>query len=430
MSEAEPNRSTQFARICAAALIIGSCVLTAIGGEAGGDHILPWLGTLAALTLVWLLSLRTKTISPALLLGTALAIRIAFLVMPTGYDVYRYVWEGRILLEGFNPYVHPPDDPLLTPFRDEIWKSVGHPGATAIYPPLTQWVFAAMASFGLGPFGYKVFFTLADIALCFLLCRRFGAKPALIYSWNPLAAVSFAGGGHYDSLFMLAMVFAWLCHKPGNQLPVKTALWLGASIALKWMAAPLGMWLVIDQWKKQGFMKALLTGTLVALPAVFTWGALSLWTDEWTLQLTPPAFSRVARSAEFIPAITEFIFQSGHIANHWFMLAMLASWIWVGLKCRTLLDAAQWGFLATYLLSPMLHAWYFVWALPFAVKSRNVGFITLAASGILYFMVHHTLEQPGGRWTFSWWERAAIWLPFIIGFAYSIIKARKESNGT
>ncbi len=111
---------TQYARICAAALIIGSCILTAIGGEAGGDHILPWLGTLAALTLVWLLSLRTKTISPTLPLGTALAIRIAFLIMPTGYNVYRYVWEGRILLEGFNPYVHPPDDPLLTPFRDEI----------------------------------------------------------------------------------------------------------------------------------------------------------------------------------------------------------------------------------------------------------------------------------------------------------------------
>ncbi|MDP3849641.1 MAG: hypothetical protein Q8Q59_03995 [Luteolibacter sp.] len=419
MSEAAPTPSTQYARICAAALIFGSCILTAIGGEAGGDHIFPWLGTLAALTLVWLLSLRTKTISPALLLGTALAIRIAFLVMPTGYDVYRYVWEGRILLEGFNPYVHPPDDPLLTPFRDEIWKSVGHPGATAIYPPLTQWVFAAMASFGLGPFGFKVLFTLADMALCGLLCRRFGAKPALIYAWNPLAAVSFAGGGHYDSLFMLAMVLAWLSFKPEESFYVKSALWIGASIALKWMAAPLGLWLVIHQWKTQGFKRAFLTGILVALPAFITWTALSLWTGEWTLQLMPPDFSRAARSAEFIPAITDVMFQNGRIANHWFMLAMLISWLWVGLKSRTLLEAAQWGFLATYLLSPMLHAWYFVWALPFAVKSRNAGFIALAASGIAYFLVHYTLEQPGGAWTFAWWERAVIWLPFLIGFLTS-----------
>ncbi len=59
---------------------------------------------------------------------------------------------------------------------------MGHPGATAIYPLLTQWLFAAMALFGLGPFGFKVLFTIADMALCVLLCRRFGAKSA---DWEP-----------------------------------------------------------------------------------------------------------------------------------------------------------------------------------------------------------------------------------------------------
>ena len=428
MSESIQTPSYNHARICAVSLIIGSCILTSIGGEAGGDHILPWLTTLAALTFIWLLSLRSKTISPALLLGTALAIRIAFLFMPTGYDTYRYVWEGRILLEGFNPYIHPPNDPLLSPFRDEIWKSVGHPGATAIYPPLTQWLFAAMASLGFGLLGFKILFTLADLYLCALLCKRFGAKPALIYAWNPLAALSFSGGGHYDSLFMLAMILAWLSFESNNRHHVTSSLWIGAAISLKWMAAPLGLWLVIHQWKNRSFKQAFLTGLLVATPALLTWTALSLWTGEWTLQLMPPVFSRVARSAEFVPAITDFIFQSGQIDNRWFMLAMLISWLWISLKCRTLLDAAQWGFLATLILSPMLHAWYFVWALPFAVKSKNYGYIALAASGILYYLVHYTLEQPGGKWAFTWWERAAIWLPFIIGFTISTIKRPNRSN--
>lgn len=426
MSKIAPSHSTYYPHICAAGLVLGSCILTSIGGEAGGDHILPWLTTLAALTIVWLLSLRAKNISPTLLLGTALAIRIAFLVMPTGYDVYRYVWEGRILLEGFNPYVHPPDDALLAPFRDEIWKSVGHQGATAIYPPLTQWLFAAMASLGFGLLGYKILFTLADLIICALLCKRFGAKSALIYAWNPLAAVSFAGGGHYDSLFMLAMVLAWFSFKPDYRFNTKSALWIGVSIALKWMAAPLGLWLVIHQWRNHKFKQAVLTGLLVVIPATLTWTALSLWTGEWTLQLMPPVFSRVARSAELIPAITNFIFQRGHIDNRWFMLAMLISWTLIGMKCRNFLDAAQWGFLATLVLSPMLHAWYFVWALPFAVNSKNVGYIALAASGILYYIVHHTLEQPGGKWSYTWWERAAIWLPFLIGFFFTSCNAAAE----
>jgi hypothetical protein len=428
MSEAAQNSSTHYARICAAALTIGACVLTAIGGEAGGDHILPWLTTLAALTLVWLLSLRSKSISPTLLLGTAIAIRLVFLFMPTGYDAYRYVWEGRILLEGFNPYVHPPNDPLLTPFRNEIWQSVGHPDATAIYPPLTQWLFAAMASLGIGLLGFKIVFAAADMALCALLSRKFGPRAALIYAWNPLAAVSFAGGGHYDSLFMIAMVLAWVMFQSENRFQTKTALWLGASIALKWMAAPLGLWLVIHQWKSRGFKNAVLTGGLVALPVILAWSALSLWTGEWSLQLMPPAFSRAARSAELIPAIADFVFQNGQLHNRWFMFAMVIAWICVGMKSRSFLEAAHWGFPATYILSPMLHAWYFVWALPFAVKSRNAGFIALAASGILYYLVHYTLEQPGGKWTFTWWERAGIWLPFIIGFTISTIKQSKKNN--
>lgn len=420
--------SLRHAPICAAGLIVGSCALTAIGGEAGGDHILVWIATLAALTWIWLLSLCSQTISPTLLLGTAIAMRIAFLFMPTGFDVYRYIWEGRILLEGFNPYVHPPEDPVLMPLRDDIWKSVRHPGATAIYPPLAQWVFAAMAYLGMGLSGFKILFTAADLLICGLLCKSFGARAAIVYAWNPLAALSFAGGGHYDSLFMLTMVLAWLSNNKVAGFPVRTAVWLGVSISLKWMAAPLGLWLVVHQWKMRGFKRAFLSGSLVALPAVLTWSALVVWTGEWTLQLMPPVFSSTARSAEWIPALADCVFRVGQLHNHWFLGMLVLVWIIVAMKARTFLSAAEWGFLATYLLSPMLHAWYFVWALPFAVHSRNAGFIALAASGITYFMVHHTFEGPGGTWTFTWWERSLIWFPFMIGFLISSIKKRTEAK--
>ena len=64
-----------FAYACAAILVSGSFLLTFIGGEGGGENPLPWLATLAGLTLVWLVSLSSKSISPALLLCTAVAIR-------------------------------------------------------------------------------------------------------------------------------------------------------------------------------------------------------------------------------------------------------------------------------------------------------------------------------------------------------------------
>ncbi len=410
--------------VCALLLVVGSVLLTAIGGEAGGDHALPWLAALSALTLVWLFSLQAKTVSPALLLGVALVIRIVFLCMPTGYDTYRYLWEGRILFEGFNPYVHPPNDAELSAFRDESWKSVSHPGATAIYPPFAQFLFAAMAPLGMGLLGIKIVFAAADLILCALLCRKFGAHAAVIYSWNPLAAVSFAGGGHYDSLFILAMVIAWLAFRDDDRFPWFAGLLIGAAIGLKWMAAPLGIWLVFHLWRNHGAAKAVMIGGIIAAPVVLSWIAISAWTGEWTLQLMPPVFSRVARSAEFIPVITDYLFRSGQLHNRWYMAAIVIGWIIVALKSRSLQQAAEWGFLVTFLLAPMMHAWYFVWALPFAVRSKNLGFIALAASGILYFLVHHNMEQPGGSWTFTWWQRCLIWFPFIIGFAASARKKR------
>jgi hypothetical protein len=51
---------------------------------------------------------------------------------------------------------------------------------------------------------------------------------------------------------------------------------------------------------------------------------------------------------------------AGPIDNRWFLGALILAWIGVGVKCRSPLNAAEWGFLATYVLSPMLHAWYFV----------------------------------------------------------------------
>lgn len=409
-------------------LLLGSGLLTSIAGEAVGEPIVPWLCTLAVLTLVWLLSLASKPVSPGVLMGVAILIRLIFLIMPTGYDAYRYVWEGNVLLHGFNPYLHPPDDPLLEALRDTQWDSIGLRGATAIYPPLVLWLFAGLSSLGLGVWGFKLVFTLADLALCGVLLARFGSKATRIYAWCPLVALSFAGGGHYDSLFMLAMVLAWLVDQREAGFPWRTAVLLGVAIAFKWMALPIGLWLVIHDFRQRGLRNALLTGMLVGAPVVLAYGALSLWTGEWTLQLMPPYFSRTARSMEFLPVIIDYLAGAGQLDNRVFFALLLAVWIMVAVRSRSFLVAAEWSFFATYLLSPMLHAWYLVWMLPFAVQSRNPGSIALAASGIVYFIVHYNMNQPGGAWSYTGWQRGVIWLPFIVGFLMVRTNIRKSVN--
>ena len=53
------------------------------------------------------------------LLLVALVLRLFLIAAPVSDDVYRYVWEGRVRLAGFNPYLLAPDDPALAHLRDE-----------------------------------------------------------------------------------------------------------------------------------------------------------------------------------------------------------------------------------------------------------------------------------------------------------------------
>ena len=114
-----------------------------------------------------------KAISPALLLGTALAIRLTFLFMPTGFDVYRYVWEGPNfvrIIQPLPPSARRPSTGRISAMRSgnpsviqEPRRSI-HRSPSGCSPPWPR--------SGWGPLGFKIVFTAADLALCGLLCSR------------------------------------------------------------------------------------------------------------------------------------------------------------------------------------------------------------------------------------------------------------------
>ena len=67
-------------------------------------------------------------------------------LIPTSYttsdDVHRYLWEGKVIANGFNPYTASPNDSSLAHLRDENYEKVTFKHIPAIYPPLSQAVFA------------------------------------------------------------------------------------------------------------------------------------------------------------------------------------------------------------------------------------------------------------------------------------------------
>ena len=131
-------------------------------------------------------------------------------------DIYRYIWEGRLQIEGVNPYRHAPSDPELIPYRDDVYERINNKELPAIYPPVMQWVFALGALPGRSPLIMKCLFVAADLALIVALgaLLRASGLPAarsLIYAWNPLAVMEVAGSGHNDPVALLFLVVCVVC---------------------------------------------------------------------------------------------------------------------------------------------------------------------------------------------------------------------------
>lgn len=190
-------------------------------------------------------------------------------------DFHRYLWDGRVLLEGVNPCRYSPAEVesasagmeadargrlvrLLNcePEVKRIFDRIEHRTVPSLYPPLSQAVFGAAA--WLTPEHWPVIaqvralksvllvFDLATILLVVALLRELGLPPSLVvaYAWCPLVLKEFANSGHHDSIAVcLTTATLWLLLRAvrareadGTRVP--TWVWhVGAAFA--WAAAVL-----------------------------------------------------------------------------------------------------------------------------------------------------------------------------------------------
>lgn len=49
-------------------------------------------------------------------------------------DLHRYLWEGKVVLHGHNPYLHAPASPELADLQDDGSRLVGYPKLPSPYP--------------------------------------------------------------------------------------------------------------------------------------------------------------------------------------------------------------------------------------------------------------------------------------------------------
>lgn len=179
---------------------------------------------------------RWRWIELGLILGGALLLRAMLLPLDPflSKDSWRYLWDARVTLLGYSPYVYGPGDPRLAYLRDFIYNNSAFRNVPTVYPPGAQAMY--VLSYLLAPSNLpflKGIFMLFDLATCgalaYLLHRR-GLDPSrtLLYAWCPLPIIEFAIQGHLDATTLAFSILALVCAQ---------ATWRGSRVLTGFLVA-------------------------------------------------------------------------------------------------------------------------------------------------------------------------------------------------
>ena len=164
-------------------------------------------------------------------------------------DIYRYIWDGRVLAAGINPYRYFPADPALASLRDAaIFPHINRVDTAAtIYPPVAQFFFLIVTRFGGNVTAMRLAMLACEavaVALIVLFLRRMNRPKTRViaYLWHPLPLWEIANGGHVDVLMVALMLSGLWVALTGKAL--RGAALIAFSALVKPYIAPVlaGIW--------------------------------------------------------------------------------------------------------------------------------------------------------------------------------------------
>ncbi len=196
-----------------------------------------------------------------LLAGFGLIFRLVFLTaLPAlSQDFYRFLWDGRLMIQGINPYLFTPESYIenlgslsevqrsingveIAQAR-ELFINMGSPHGThySNYPPVNQLFFAVAALFaGKSILGstiiLRLMIILADVGILYfgkklLEGLKLPVKNIFWYFLNPFIIIELTGNLHFEGVMLFFVVWALFLLFKGKWF--WAAVFLGISVSVK-----------------------------------------------------------------------------------------------------------------------------------------------------------------------------------------------------
>ena len=196
------------------------------------------------------LLMKSNTISFKNLVGISIIFRLIFLFSTPNLsqDFYRFIWDGRMILEGINPYLSLPETYIqqgVTPITEasNLYAGMGEMNGSHYtnYPPINQLCFFIAAIFSSKSiFGsiivLRLIIILADLGTLYFgkrLLERLNLpiKNIFWYILNPFIIIEMTGNLHFESVMLFFLI--WGLNQLHQQKWIFSAILIACSVSVK-----------------------------------------------------------------------------------------------------------------------------------------------------------------------------------------------------
>tara|TARA_B110000967_G_C18878417_1_gene559658 strand:- start:938 stop:2221 length:1284 start_codon:yes stop_codon:yes gene_type:complete len=368
----------------------------------------------------------------------AIGLRLVFIgALPNlSQDFYRFIWDGRLILSGMNPYLNTPNDlvvsqPDLFPQMKALFDGMGTLSAShySNYPPIHQlpFVIAAIVSKHtiLGSvIVLRLILIAADLGTLFFgkkLLKKFQLPTRNIYWYilNPLVIIELTGNLHFEGLMLFFFIMAlYYVHSKKWHL---AALTMALSIAVK-LVPILSLPLFLTQlgWKKgiRFYLSVGIVFTLLFMP--FLSGdffenysaTIGLWFSKFEFNAS---FYYLLKWGLETTANITLIHAMGLIVASYLLLHTSYFLVQHNTQTTALIHRILWILSGYFLISTTVHPWYVISLLLLSVftnyKFARVWSYTLIFSYFAYnqFSVDET-----------WYMLCLEYLPVIVVLVWEL----------
>ena len=308
-------------------------------------------------------------------------------------DVYRFYWDGQLLVHGIHPYAYTPTEILELKLSSEfkvtlhqIYPFLNSPDYYSVYPPVSQYLFGSLVWMAGKSFWVFTILFRATLLICLgivlyftkLLLQSFQIPTGqvIVLALHPLIWIEGIGNFHFE-LTQLALISAalWVLHT--KRIFLSGILW-GLAVWIKLL--PLMLLLFIWRYLPSKEFIYFLTGlTLISIGCVWP-----LWDTEVWLNIGK-SLDLYFRTFEFNASIYYLARWLGFMYKGYNLIHIIGPLLALGVACTGFLiawrqrsgeridfyAACSWIFFIYFMFATTIHPWYLMTPLLFAMFVRH-----------------------------------------------------------